>query len=523
MRLPYSEDTSSGLPAARLQSGGPSVSLPEVGNEEDEGDEEEEDSQELALAAYFDTVNAEGKAITPAATPSSAGTPVRKARAAQNSSDANTQQFDVRLSPVSRGAVGEAMLQVESLYPTVLPAPALAPAPVRSPHLSILVPRRASVVAPDSVSVAISTHVAHSTAPRQSLHGREPTSSSIHSPTGISSQPPSLPPSSRLRVETSEKVDTAASDLPFPSSPMRRSRSTRWASITNAAESDKPSGRTPAEMRRARFYDYLGLCLNRNVSNSEAAPWEQTFQRDSLPGWLSFLRKSCVLALGVLVLLFASDYVNGSLYSDTLPKLLIIRYAIAAPALIGFFCLTFFPIFLSSWWFTQISTSITILTIGIAIIATSIVGGQPGYGVLALYVVYSLNFTILALVLRITVLTVLILTFTIASNTTGVTRGNSTTGIFFVYLLAFTISEGIPVFLREHTIRQNYLRQWRIDIERRDLAVEQARSNKLLENLLPPIIVTRLRAANKQLIADTFDDVSVRFVWGQPAVEAILK
>lgn len=273
------------------------------------------------------------------------------------------------------------------------------------------------------------------------------------------------------------------------------------------ASSRRP--RKIADQKQIVWHDQLALCLNRPIDDSDAAPWERTFQSDSATGWRRFLRISLVLALVVLSLFLLSDYTNSFYGTSKFNVILIIRYGVAAPVLLAMLGVTFLPLYRQSWAFTQGTTALAVLIIGATIIAISVVGGQPGYGVLALYVVYCLNFSILALALRIMSLVVLVVSFTVASNVASSNTDENATGIFFIYLMAFTIGESIPVVMRERAVRENYFRQWRIEIEKRKLADEQARSSKLLENLLPAVIVARLRLGNRQLIADKFDEVTI--------------
>ena len=58
-------------------------------------------------------------------------------------------------------------------------------------------------------------------------------------------------------------------------------------------------------------------------------------------------------------------------------------------------------------------------------------------------------------------------------------------------------------------MRWNFLRNWRIEIEKMKLADEQATSQRLLENLLPAEIIPRLLQSSRALIADAFEDVTI--------------
>jgi hypothetical protein len=57
------------------------------------------------------------------------------------------------------------------------------------------------------------------------------------------------------------------------------------------------------------------------------------------------------------------------------------------------------------------STAFIILAIGIGVIATSVIGRAPGYGVLSLYIVYCMTMPILPFALRIVIMASLIALF----------------------------------------------------------------------------------------------------------------
>jgi hypothetical protein len=505
------------------------AALGESDNEEDEDEtanDEADEHKENALVAYFDSVNAEGgaKAKVPAASES-----VLKVERAVSSRVVGGLQTEQPQSVVGSSPRNRAFSSAFSQSSKHVSADiSRSPSLVAHASLASSSPKRKSIVKPGSVAVAVNG------VPRNRLSSVSPlpdlalpmttivdvapdTVVPQHSACNASADEAHAIPDARHSSAIADDLATSGVDdeaLTQIEPAHHTASSSHWAVLAFATIKTRKVDKVVDTRLVALFYDYLGICLSRPLARSSAAAWEEEFQFDSQPGWIGFIRTSIVLALGVMLLFLVSDRVNNYLYSDVEPTLLIIRYGVASPILIGFLGLTYLRIFRESWWFTQVSTSLVILAVGVCIIATSVVGGQPGYGLLALYLVYCLNFSIVALLLRVVVLTILVVGFTVASSIQSAALGrSSSTGIFFAYLLLFTISECIPVFQREHTIRQNFLRKSLIKKEQRDLAIEQARSNKLLENLLPPVIVIRLRAANRQLIADTFENVTVSFCW----------
>jgi class 3 adenylate cyclase len=205
----------------------------------------------------------------------------------------------------------------------------------------------------------------------------------------------------------------------------------------------------------------------------------------------------------------------------------LIRYAGMAPLLLILLLLSYTRCFLDNWIAGQSIVAIFILLWGIGVIAVSVIGTKTGWGLLALYIVYCLNVTFLSFALRLVMLCSLIIIYVVVvilvdGTSLGATSDPSTV----VYLVIFYIGEIMPVLVREHAMRRNFLKRWRTNIERLRLQDEEDRTNALLENLLPPSIVPRLRDVTSAadgngspliqgaehmptLIADTFDNVSI--------------
>lgn len=298
--------------------------------------------------------------------------------------------------------------------------------------------------------------------------------------------------------------------------------SPRKGSSAAAAAAQHVAREAELDVAMARRRDLLALCLNVSSQRGPAAKWERLFQATMRESWRAFLRASVVLGIVAIVLFAAQDYAKyrpTSARSDAANDaefavwrmISFVRYAIILPTLVALLGLTYTRRYARSWGFAQGTTTLAILIVGGGIIATSVLGRDPGYGVLALYLVYCLNFSLLALALRIGVLVALVGAYIssalLLGNTGTVTLAEA--GLFLMYLAVFTIGESVPVIMREAAVRQNFFRRRRIEIETRKLNMEEQRTNKLLANLLPPVIVPRLRGAHRQLIADSFDEVTI--------------
>jgi class 3 adenylate cyclase len=266
------------------------------------------------------------------------------------------------------------------------------------------------------------------------------------------------------------------------------------------------------------WQDRATLCLNKPMMKGDAALWERDFQHDMQGRWRNFVRLSVVILIVVLALFTLQDwYKYGGVTPSSIDNpakvwrdVAIIRYAVLVPILLVFLGCTYMPWFTTRWWFTQVTTGTAMVAIGADLIALSVVGNEPGYGVLALYLVYCVNVSLLALLFRFAILLTLIAAYigaVLGFYKSSEFRNDAAFGV--VYLAIFFFGEMCPVLLREHSIRQNYFRKHRIEVERRKLAEEQLKSTKLLENLLPPVIVKKLRSSKRTLIADTFKEVTI--------------
>ena len=300
-------------------------------------------------------------------------------------------------------------------------------------------------------------------------------------------------------------LPTAAREahLVSPAAPSRRGRDRRGSDAGRATRQRRSS---------ARWNDRLGLCLSRPMMRGAAAVLEREFQAETLVEDVRFARSAALLGLPVLLAFLADDCIKypgaGPVAMGVWRDVALIRYAGMVPILLAFVAATRTRIFVKSWAFRQSITCGASLALGLGVVAITFVGLSPGYGILSVYLVLLLNFGVLALALRVLTLAILVAVYIgVAVMVTGVTAGDIAVPLAF--LAAFTMGEAVPVVLREHAVRQNYFRRVYIEVERRRLTDERARTDRLLCNLLPPVIVPRLRAADRGLIADEFDDVTV--------------
>ncbi len=169
------------------------------------------------------------------------------------------------------------------------------------------------------------------------------------------------------------------------------------------------------------------------------------------------------------------------------------------------FGLTYTPVFQHIWeW---VSAAIAVGTILLWVYYVSHVLTLPaeyGYvGVILItaftYTLLRLRFVLVALVTVIGVAAYLPYAFT-AQYIVPVSRVLAT-----LFLISFGILGGLAAYRMERFTRQLFLRERQLDQER-------ARSDGLLLNILPQVVVEQLKVASGRRVAQAFDEVSVIFV-----------
>jgi class 3 adenylate cyclase len=184
-------------------------------------------------------------------------------------------------------------------------------------------------------------------------------------------------------------------------------------------------------------------------------------------------------------------------------------------------------------------SSATLVAIeGLCIIAISVVGRSPGYGILSMYIVFCLNLSVMNFAIRLIVLSslaicylaailifnqvllrvwcrpslamilVLVLPSTQRRCWGGIT--GATMLSHAAYFIIFMLGMSFSVFAREVSQRRQSERQHRATLQKQLLEQEERRSMALLANMLPLSIVKQL-TEGRELIADQFDMVTVLF------------
>lgn len=150
-----------------------------------------------------------------------------------------------------------------------------------------------------------------------------------------------------------------------------------------------------------------------------------------------------------------------------------------------------------------------LLVVGAASIATSVVGEEPGFGVLAAYIVFCFNITLIAYAFRAIALLLLIVAHIVCIATVSDIRGFELLEQLG-YLCVFYLGQGLPVLGREYYNRENYIRREKLGVQKKQLKLETERTDRLLENLLPREIARQLKDGAK-CIAGHFEMATILF------------
>jgi len=161
--------------------------------------------------------------------------------------------------------------------------------------------------------------------------------------------------------------------------------------------------------------------LNDDGINNDAGSVLETMYHEEQAGtWRTFAFRSVLLAVVVLILFAIYDYI---LYSPGVNlmgnckkiwvRLSILRYGIMLPISFIYLGIFYLESFQTNLAFAEATTAIGMFLMGLCIVGTSVVGMQPGYGVLALYVVFALNVSLVSMFYRSLVLLLCILSYVI--------------------------------------------------------------------------------------------------------------
>lgn len=178
-----------------------------------------------------------------------------------------------------------------------------------------------------------------------------------------------------------------------------------------------------------------------------------------------------------------------------------------------------------SWYRSSAQPLVFFMAIlGGYLIAYSVIGQDPGYGTLALLIVYLYSFTpisfwysaALCILLNVAFGTGLYFANLSPNCTSEQTKLNSSTSRTFVgfdimgVLIVFTLIVGFIGHNLEYWLRASFVDEYRLQIETDKLRAEKALSQALLVSMLPASIIAELQRG-RPLIADQVPEVTVLF------------
>jgi adenylate cyclase len=184
---------------------------------------------------------------------------------------------------------------------------------------------------------------------------------------------------------------------------------------------------------------------------------------------------------------------------------LIMRWGVFIPILLAGLGLTFTPFFGRIWeW---VSVAIAAATIVAWVYYTSNVLTLPAeYGYVGVILITSFSYTLLrlrfVLVMLITAIGIgAYLPYAFTARYIAPVNGVLAT----LYLISFGMLGGLAAYRTERFTRTLFLRERQLDRER-------LRSDGLLLNILPQVVVDQLKASSGRRIAQAFDEVTVIFI-----------
>ncbi|HEX3328169.1 MAG TPA: hypothetical protein VHV50_14345, partial [Actinomycetota bacterium] len=213
-------------------------------------------------------------------------------------------------------------------------------------------------------------------------------------------------------------------------------------------------------------------------------------------------------ALGVVMWITWGFMVRNYLGSDRSFDLAV-RYGVLIPlALIGL-ALTFLPHY-PRFWKLPVMTVLLLTGLTWSGYVSEIKNVPPDYGYVGVILIQTFTFSILRLPFRLVALfDVITMPFYFAVALKSGDLGGLRTLLAIFNLGSFSLLGLIASYVLEWKIRKLFLRERQLDVER-------ARSDTLLLNILPQVIIDRLKTrralGRSERLADALNDVTVLFV-----------
>jgi class 3 adenylate cyclase len=239
---------------------------------------------------------------------------------------------------------------------------------------------------------------------------------------------------------------------------------------------------------------------------SDAA--EANFRDDYRAGTIAATRIALVLGIVLYALFGILDEVVMPISK---PSIWLIRFAIVCPVLIACLLATYVP---SLSRYTQAIIFVAVVTAGLGIVAMIGVGHEEEAGYrfyvsgLLLVVMWSYGFTRLRFLHAALANLVILIAFEVVAleHTSALSSSDGLTT--FVIQNFFLISANIIGLFTGYALERHARNEF---LQRSTIASERAKADRLLLNILPERIASRLKEEDRQTIAEEFEEASVLF------------
>eukprot|EP01138_Halocafeteria_seosinensis_P007549 gb/GECG01007717.1/.p1 GENE.gb/GECG01007717.1/~~gb/GECG01007717.1/.p1 ORF type:complete len:1712 (+),score=216.63 gb/GECG01007717.1/:1-5136(+) len=255
------------------------------------------------------------------------------------------------------------------------------------------------------------------------------------------------------------------------------------------------------------FYDSRGDSIGGKI--------ERAYLRSHFRHWRRFARKSAIFCMLALLAFLARDAIvwQSSEKPTNVWLISLLRFAVLCPALAVYVGISLLPLFRRYFCLAQSATAFMMLAVGGTVISISMLGGSPGFGVLALFIVYGMNISLVAIGYRLILmlfLTACHVVLLALLDFDEIDTGDVT--VQFVYLATFFLAQAAPVYGAEYHHRHNYLRQIAVKKQKNLLSEERKKTQEVLLNILPEKIVRQLRnKAPGEVLATAHSNCTILF------------
>ena len=262
-------------------------------------------------------------------------------------------------------------------------------------------------------------------------------------------------------------------------------------------------------VKRAR----LALCFHYSRKDWNTHKIEQRYIDSMSSSWRQFVRFSLLLIMLATVVMFIRDAIKWFGLGDfdgNWELILILRYGILLPLVVLFSMFTHSNYYRSNHSVAEISTCLLHFIMAVLLSVISLLGDDPGVGILLVFIVYSMQVAIMALAARIAIFGIVIVFHTVGLAI--VLDDALTTMRKFLFLFGAWLIQSCVAYGMDYHNRHNFFRKMLLAKKTRALSRERQRTQKLLSNILPPKIMKELQEnPSGSILASSHEEVTVLF------------